>query len=112
MKLVVTGGRDYRDWKKMQAVLDKLQPTQLYVGDATGLDAMAAEWCDMRLVNHTIFTANWDKFGKLAGPIRNEEMLRKAGQDALVVAFPGGRGTANCVREALKLNMTVLRVEP
>lgn len=111
MRIVVTGGRDYRNWETVRRVLDGIQPDSVYVGDATGLDAMAAEWCDSRCVSHQIFVANWDKFGKLAGPIRNEEMLRKAGRDAIVIAFPGGKGTANCVREAMKLNMTVLKVE-
>ena len=45
------------------------------------------------------FKADWDKFGRAAGPIRNAQMLRE-GKPDLVVAFPGGRGTANMVAQA------------
>lgn len=113
MKIVVTGGRDYFNEALVRDVLDTLNPKQVFVGCCpTGVDAIVRDWCDYRKVNHTIVTANWNKFKEAAGPIRNEEMLRKAGGEALVVAFKGGRGTNNCVREALKLNMMVVRVEP
>ena len=53
--------------------------------------------------------ANWDLHGKAAGPIRNRTMLN-AHPNAIVVAFPGGRGTDNCISEAQARNMTILRV--
>ena len=43
-------------------------------------------------------TAQWAKYGKAAGPMRNQEML-DSGID-LVVAFPGGRGTADMLDKA------------
>ena len=43
--------------------------------------------------------AQWTKYGKSAGPIRNAEMLR-FGKPQLVVAFPGGDGTENMIGQA------------
>ena len=44
--------------------------------------------------------ADWTKHGKAAGPIRNQKMLDECPD--LVVAFPGGKGTADMVRRAMK----------
>ena len=113
MKIVVTGGRDYDDWAMVDEVLTRLNPSHIYVGDCpTGVDKMVQDWADLYKVNYTIFTANWDKFKKAAGPLRNTEMLKKAGDKATVIAFPGGKGTDNCVKTAVSLNRIVMRVEP
>ncbi|MEM9912925.1 MAG: hypothetical protein AAF922_19365 [Pseudomonadota bacterium] len=45
--------------------------------------------------------------GRAAGPIRNKEMLDEGCPD-LVVAFPGGRGTANMVKQAQAAGVEVL----
>jgi hypothetical protein len=54
--------------------------------------------------------ADWFSHGKAAGPIRNQEMLAMEAP-ALVVAFPGGRGTADMVRRARKAGVDVLEVK-
>ncbi len=117
-RVVVTGGRNFDDWAMFQDVLIALDPDQVYVGDATGADAMARDWADHAGVCLEVFTADWDKHGKKAGPIRNAWMLDSAmrgivnGDSLIVVAFPGGRGTDNCIKEAVARNLIVLRVEP
>ena len=59
-------------------------------------DAMAVAWAKSRGVRCIGFLANWREFGRAAGPMRNAQMVAY-GLDGLV-AFPGGRGTAdmNC----------------
>lgn len=112
-RIVVTGGRNYDDWAMVQEVLNRFAPKEVYVGDCpTGVDKMVAEWCDHRKVNYKIFVANWNKLGKKAGPMRNAEMCRSAGSEATVIAFPGNKGTNDCVRTAVSYNMIVMRVEP
>jgi hypothetical protein len=56
-------------------------------------------------------SAEWEKFGKKAGFIRNEKMLA-LGKPDLVVAFPGGVGTAMMVRLARKQGIRVIEVDP
>ena len=46
-----------------------------------------------------LFPADWKVRGRAAGHIRNQQMLDE-GRPHLVVAFPGGRGTADMVRRA------------
>ena len=43
--------------------------------------------------------ADWKQYGRGAGPIRNREMLQYSEPD-IVVAFPGGAGTADMIRAA------------
>ena len=52
--------------------------------------------------------SKWKMHGKKAGPLRNQEMV-DAGTD-LVVAFPGGRGTADLVRRARAAGLQILVV--
>lgn len=100
MKVVVTGGRNYNDFVLLDLYLRGLSPTHIYVGDATGADALARSWAELNKVKITVFYADWKLNGKRAGPIRNTKMLVAAGPDATVLAFPGGRGTSDCVSKA------------
>jgi hypothetical protein len=108
--VVVTGGRNYDDKAKLFHVLNSMGIIHLYVGDASGADALAVEWARYHSIPYTVFKADWDKHGRAAGPIRNGEMLAAAGVNAIVVAFPGGRGTMNCIANALRRGMAVVRV--
>lgn len=107
MKIVVTGGRDFKDKDFVKKVLFSLWPTAVSVGDCpTGVDLFVRE-----LYNARVFEARWTELGRKAGPIRNGEMLRACRQ-YIVIAFPGGAGTADCVRQAKMMSMTVLEAKP
>lgn len=114
MRVVCTGGRSYLDGAKIFATLNLLDPTEIFVGDCpTGADALVAEWLEENpKVNSAIYHANWKAYGKAAGPMRNKIMVEEAGGEALVIAFPGGRGTRDCMMQALENGMIVLEVKP
>jgi hypothetical protein len=59
-------------------------------------------------VREAAFPADWKRHGKSAGPLRNQEMLDAAPD--LVIAFPGGRGTADMVRRAKSVNVKVIEI--
>lgn len=65
-------------------------------GCATGADIMAGEWAKANGIPVLEYPALWKLHNKRAGPIRNVQMLEEGNPD-LVVAFPGGRGTAHMV---------------
>lgn len=58
-------------------------------------------------VGELSFPADWQAFGRAAGPIRNKRMLVEGCPD-LVVAFSGGRGTANMIKQAHSVGIEVL----
>lgn len=113
MKVLVCGGRDYSDDKGLRTVLDAMHKTLsfsvLIHGAARGADQLAANWASSRGIPLQSFPADWQKHGRAAGPIRNEQMLRDARPD-MVIAFPGGRGTAHMVRIAREAGVKVVTV--
>jgi hypothetical protein len=111
-RVLVCGGRDYQDMRTVTRVLDGLvpRPTLIIQGGAFGADACASEWAYKRDIQERQFTAHWKQNGKAAGPIRNQLMLEE-GKPHLVVAFPGGAGTADMVRRAKAAGVPVVEVK-
>jgi hypothetical protein len=100
MRVLVCGGRDFNNRLFLAATLDSIGPiTCLIHGGAPGADTLAANWADSMNIPVELHLADWKKYGLAAGPRRNAEMLAK-GKPDLVVAFPGGKGTADMVRRA------------
>lgn len=114
MRLLVCGGRDYANAKHVFAVLDEVTRGQAKVwvctGGARGADKWAEDWARWSGCELTIYPAEWDRYGKSAGPIRNSEMLRDF-QPTLVIAFPGGHGTADMVYRARAAGVPVKVVD-
>lgn len=109
MHIIVTGGRGFIDKDLLFRTLDKFKPTLISHGGALGADSLAAFYAQERGANELVYEADWETHGKAAGPIRNRLMLAES-PDATVVAFPGGKGTANCVKQARELGMKVVIV--
>ena len=99
--LLVCGGRNFTPTPEDYAVLASwLRPgMRLVHGDARGVDRWAAEFAKGLRVEVVAYPADWKAHGKAAGPIRNRRMLTEGKPDA-VLAFPGGAGTADMVRQA------------
>lgn len=110
MKVLVCGGRDYRSRRTVYRVLDDLAPSIVINGGATGADQLSAEWAIERGVKLVQFFAEWKRYGSSAGPRRNALMLSSSQPD-LVVAFHGGRGTADMVRRAESFGVAVRKIE-
>lgn len=113
--MLVCGGRDFVDADLLRTTLDALHAEHrfqvLIEGAARGADTLAGDWADSRGIERLTFVAEWERLGRSAGPIRNERML-KEGRPDLVVAFPGGRGTAHMTRVARTAGVRVLEIPP
>jgi len=112
MRVLVCGGRDYKDarlvFETLQALHRKTPITTVIEGGAYGADSYAREWADTSIDQVIVeeYKADWS-LGKKAGPIRNQRMLDE-GKPDLVLAFPGGRGTADMVARAKKAGVKVI----
>ena len=113
MRVIVCGGRNYTDRDAVFRALDKMHRGFLIEavihGNASGADRLGGEWATARGVANWPVPAQWSKFGKSAGPRRNQAMLGM-GVD-LVAAFPGGTGTKDMVRRAEKAGVRVVKFE-
>ena len=107
MKVIVTGGRDFDDEPEVHRCLSILKPRIVISGGCTGADEFAMNWAKKHDIYHVTYFADWPKHGKSAGPIRNRRMLEEH-TDAILLAFPGGPGTASCVKYAYELHMHVI----
>lgn len=83
-------------------------PVTVVCGGARGADRLAAREARVLGCEVEEYPADWDRFGKAAGFIRNQEMV-DSGAD-LVIALPGGNGTAHCVQCAKRAGIEVVRV--
>lgn len=115
MRVLVCGGRDYRDHKRVGAVLNKLHDTLgidlIIQGGARGADELAFGWARAVGVREEQYDADWEAYGSFAGPMRNRVMLEE-GKPDLVIAFPGGAGTRDMIRKARKAGVEVVEIAP
>lgn len=114
LRICVTGGRELRETDFVFRCLDEVHRTspisELAHGGALGADHSAMLWALARGVPTAVFEADWARFGRKAGPVRNEAMLRVFQPD-LLVAFPGGAGTTHCCAAATRRGVPIRRFE-
>lgn len=111
MRIIVCGGRDYADYERIRSVLGEWRdenPTIVH-GAAPGADDRAGRAADELGYPVEEHPADWKRWGKAAALRRNEEMA-VLGAD-LLVAFPGGRGTADMIRRARAHGIPVIEEE-
>jgi hypothetical protein len=113
-RILVCGGREFSDYPLVCKTLDGLlsastlpSDTVIIHGDAAGADRLADQWAVDKSLKVERYPADWAKHRRAAGPIRNMQMLDE-GKPDLVVAFSGGRGTANMVRQAREAGVPVI----
>jgi hypothetical protein len=102
-----------RDFNYMMAILAKVDQkygiTKLYQGEAPGADQCSRYWAWISSTPMKSTPAEWEKYGKPAGPRRNRKQLRlmlkwmeKTGEDGMVLAFHRdlsvSRGTVDMIK--------------
>jgi hypothetical protein len=112
-RVLVCGGRDYSNQSFLNAILDGLHAkhnfTHMAHGAARGADSLAGTWALLHGLTVCEFPADWEREGKAAGLLRNERMFRTFVPE-LVVAFPGGRGTAHMIGIAKRANCPLIQI--
>ena len=123
MRILVTGSRHWTDRWVIEDSLFKLTKEYplnhvLIHGGARGADTIAHElirkWVEngysWRIETHP---ANWNKYGRAAGPIRNAQMLTEGKPDiCLAFPLPGSRGTGDMIRKANEAGVEVRIIPP
>ena len=106
-RIIVAGGRDFGDYSLLATSLDKIfelyQNIEIVSGHARGADQLGEQYAREHDLPCAVFPAEWKRFGKQAGFIRNAHMLENALKASpLVVAFWDGRshGTEDMINKA------------
>ncbi len=117
MRVLVCGDRKWRDGMRIYNVLCSMKADHpdlsIIEGGAEGADTYAYQAADSLRLPCISVHAEWEKYGRKAGPIRNRKMLDL--QPDLVLAFhsnlQASRGTKDCVREAERRGIKVTVVD-
>jgi glycerophosphoryl diester phosphodiesterase len=115
-KVIVAGSRDFNDYELLKRKLDNAlknrvnEGIEIVSGTARGADRLGERYAAERGYAIKRFPADWDKYGKRAGYLRNEEMAKYA--DALMAFWDGeSRGTKHMIDLAHKHGLKVIVVK-
>jgi hypothetical protein len=111
VKIIVAGSRNFNDYNLLKENLDFLiqgrKETEIVSGTAKGADLLGERYAREEGFFIKRFPADWNKYGKKAGYIRNEEMAKYA--DACVCFWDGSsRGTESMINLAKKHNLRTI----
>lgn len=122
-RIIIAGSRQFNDYHKMLTELDNLgihlinliDPIEIVSGHAYGADTLGERFAKAYHYPLKIFHADWDNYGRAAGPIRNEQMAKYAAEadKGVLIAFPLGesRGTRNMIKLAKQYGLEVYVIE-
>jgi len=127
MRVLCCGDRNWTSYEIIRKELEKFPKyTEIIQGCANGADKILANIAKSigiklisskdndDIINNSGFPADWKKYGRAAGPIRNKQMLDE-GKPDLVLAFhtdiEKSRGTKNMVEQSKKRGIKVVLIK-
>ena len=117
IKVIIAGTRDFNDYaflkKNVDYFLQGINPNneeiEIVSGNARGADKLGERYAKEHNLPVKLFPANWDKYGKQAGYLRNQEMANYA--DVLIAFWDEkSKGTKHMIDIAKKQSLTVIVV--
>jgi hypothetical protein len=110
MKIIIAGSRDFDDYKVLREYCDHVLQNQTDIeivsGTAKGADQLGERYATEKGYKIAKFPADWDRYKKAAGYIRNEDMAKYA--DALIAFWNGNsKGTEHMINLATKYKLKI-----
>lgn len=107
MTIAVIGSRNFNDYGRLKACLERLKPTKIVSGGSHGADKLAEYYADENGIDKIIHLPEWDKYGKGAGIVRNQLIIDDCD---MVVAFwdKKSRGTRDSITKAHNQSKDIL----
>ena len=112
-KVIIAGGRDFVDYNLLREkvnniIIDKRLTHKIVIvsGCARGADTLGMRYASENILDIEEYPADWDKYGKKAGYMRNVEMAENA--DALIAFWDGkSKGTKHMIDIAKERNLPI-----
>jgi hypothetical protein len=112
MKVIIAGGRNFGNYELLKSACDTAFGNlhiEIVSGGAKGADELGVKYAYEKGLDVKIIQADWQRYGRKAGPIRNKEMADYA--DTLIAFWDGqSRGTKNMIETARSQNLNVIVV--
>lgn len=110
MKVIIAGSRTISDYNIIKSAVEqsnwKNKITLIISGGARGTDQLGEKFAQEHKINMARFPANWKKYGKVAGYIRNKQMAEYG--DALIACWDGkSSGTKDMLTQMCTLDKPV-----
>ena len=111
-RVIIAGSRTFTDYAFLKSKMDLLlsktnQDISILCGKARGADTLGERYAKEKGYKIEYFPADWDKYGKSAGVIRNKKMA-SSGADALVVFWDGkSKGSLNMISVAKEYGLQI-----
>ncbi len=117
LRVLICGSRTWEDEEPIRCLLSSLSSgyTTVIHGGANGVDTIAGRLAKRMGMEVQVFYAEWTRYGKAAGPIRNRQMLVEGTPDivhAFSVDLSVSKGTADMVQQARKSGVPVVIHQP
>lgn len=112
MKTIIAGSRTIKNYNIIAHAMERIgwEVTEVVSGCASGVDTLGEEWARKNNIPIKHFPANWGRFGKSAGYIRNKELAEYA--EACVAIWDGNsNGTQHMINLARNMNLKLLVVK-
>lgn len=106
MRVIIAGSRSITNIEHVVRAVHKsgFNITEVVEGGARGVDTLAFDYAHANNIPVKVFPANWNKYGRSAGMMRNAEMADYA--EALIAIWDGkSRGTRHMIDVADKRQM-------
>ena len=113
MRIVISGCRDYCDYDEAKEYIDEClsdmgesKDIVIISGCASGADAIGERYAEEKGFPVERYPADWKKYGKSAGPVRNRQMAEVCDY---VICFwdEKSKGTKSMIDYAIKKNKPV-----
>lgn len=105
--IMVTGSRDWTDkrfvWKVLDGIAERERAKDPEVrftvihGGASGADRFAGEWANNRGHSEHTVVAQWRRYGRAAGPMRNRQLVQMGPDVVAAFRLDGSRGTSDAI---------------
>ena len=101
-KFAVVGSRNIKDYQIVKEILDEYTISLIISGGAHGIDMLSERYANNHQIPTKIYPAEWEKYGRSAGMIRNEYIINDA--DKVISIWDGkSNGTKNSINHAKRL---------
>lgn len=110
-RVIIAGGRDFNDYPLLEQTVDQFlknvhDKVTIFCGEASGADSLGERYALARGYAIQYFPPDWRRYGRAAGPVRNQKMAENA--DALVAFWDGmSRGTGNMIEAARRRQLAI-----
>lgn len=120
-RIIICGGRHFNDYDALESLVDSVlaendltdKEVEIVSGHCEGADILGEQYAKNHGIICKVFPAEWTKYGRAAGPIRNSQMIEYASEShiPIVIAFvsPHTKGTMDTIKKATKRGFAINR---